>query len=221
MHSVQITKISFPDIQLKTRDAHKLRGYFGSLFKEHSPLLHNHYDNGELRYQYPLVQYKVLDKTPTLVAIEEGAELLTRLFLKINSIQVDGRTYAIHSKQIENQKVQIGYSESLMEYRFNTYWMGLNQDNHKKYLKFNASQKEELLNRILIGNILSVYKSLDIFLSPDQKLMTKHRLSRTSTRFKNQDMLVFSGEFITNALLPDDIGLGKSVSRGFGSISKI
>lgn len=221
MKKILLTKIQFPEIELRTRDAHKLRGYFGTLFKEHSHLLHNHYDNGELRYQYPLVQYKVLNKTPTLVAIEEGAKLLTSLFLEIDSIQVDGRTHTIHSKQIENTKVSVGYTDALQEYQFNTFWMGLNQANHKKYLQCNASEKEELLNKILIGNILSLYKNLDIILSPDQKLIVKHRLSKAVTKFKNRDMTVFSGKFITNALLPDDIGLGKSVSRGFGSIQKI
>jgi len=30
--------IRFPEINLRTRDAHKLRGYFGNLFKEKSEL---------------------------------------------------------------------------------------------------------------------------------------------------------------------------------------
>ena len=59
---LQLTRIKFPDIQLQTRDAHKLRGYFGNLFQEHSPLLHNHYDSGQLRYRYPLIQYKEIIK---------------------------------------------------------------------------------------------------------------------------------------------------------------
>jgi len=36
--------------------------------------------------------------------------------------------------------------------------------------------------------------------------------------FKNQEMLTFQGKFVTNAVLPDYVGLGKSVSRGFGTI---
>ena len=55
------TIIQFPDIRLQTRDAHKLRGYFGNLFKEQSPLLHNHFQDGSTRYAYPLVQYKVIN----------------------------------------------------------------------------------------------------------------------------------------------------------------
>lgn len=34
--TIPLTLIRFPGIHLETRDAHKLRGYFGNLFKEHS-----------------------------------------------------------------------------------------------------------------------------------------------------------------------------------------
>ena len=41
--TIPLTTITLPEITLRTRDGHKLRGYFGELFREHSPLLHNHY----------------------------------------------------------------------------------------------------------------------------------------------------------------------------------
>lgn len=59
--------IKFPEINLQTRNAHKLRGYFGNVFKEHSPLLHNHFEDGKNRYAYPLIQYKVIKNIPVLV----------------------------------------------------------------------------------------------------------------------------------------------------------
>ncbi len=92
------TIIKFPEIELRTRDAHKLRGYFGNFFKEHSPLLHNHFEDGSLRYAYPLVQYKVIEHTPYLVGLAEGAKLLIELFLKIKEIDLEGEHYPILSK---------------------------------------------------------------------------------------------------------------------------
>ena len=91
---MQITQtiIHFPDIRLKTRDAQKLRGYFGNLFKEHSPLLHNHYQDGTTRFAYPLVQYKVIKNVPMLVGLEEGADLLISLFLKIRELDIEENT---------------------------------------------------------------------------------------------------------------------------------
>src|SRR5690606_14490106 len=42
--SLPLSTISFPEIRLPQRAAAHLRGFFGDYFREHSPLLHNHYD---------------------------------------------------------------------------------------------------------------------------------------------------------------------------------
>ena len=217
MNEILQTIIRFPEIQLNTRDAHKLRGYFGDYFKLHSPLLHNHYEDGTLRYKYPLIQYKVIGKTPTLVALNEGAELLSSLFLKIDHIRLDNRNYPISSKNIEQRKIPIGLGESLYEYGFNTLWMALNQENHKEYIQLNPEEKNEKLNRILRNNILSFYKGAGIWL--EDKVMSKGKFTEKETKFKDSKMLAFDGSFVTNAILPAGVGLGKSVSRGFGTIS--
>jgi len=93
---IQTTQIKFPDISLHPHYAHKLLGYFCNLFKEKSPLLHNHYESGELRYSYPLVQYKIIDSVPMLLGINEGAELLIELFLKIKELQLEDEKFPIY-----------------------------------------------------------------------------------------------------------------------------
>lgn len=215
---INVTKISFPEIVLQTRDAHKLRGYFGSVFKEHSTLLHNHFDDGSLRYSYPLIQYKVIQHTPTLVAVEEGANLLTQLFLKMKEIKISGEKYPVNSKNIENKKIVCGYSDELLDYHFQTLWMALNQNNFREYQKLNESEKPRMLKQILVGNILSLFKGLDIHLSSAERLMATVRIKEKQTRFKDQSMLAFEGGFTINAMLPPFLGLGKAVSRGFGTI---
>ncbi|MCX6164219.1 MAG: DNA repair protein, partial [Ignavibacteriae bacterium] len=85
--------IRFPEIALATRDAHKLRGYFGNLFMEKSPLLHNHFRDGSLVFKYPLVQYKVIDSIPILLGLNEGAELLTSLFLQIRELKIEDKSF--------------------------------------------------------------------------------------------------------------------------------
>jgi len=218
---LQLTRIKFPDIQLQTRDAHKLRGYFGNLFKEHSPLLHNHYNSGQLRYRYPLIQYKVIDKVPMLIGIEEGAELLPQLFLKIKELDIDGKTYPVNAKNIETQKETVGFSEDLHEYQFQTLWMALNQKNHQKYVQLKTKkEKDRMLNRLIVGNILGFYSNIKLQLAPEERLLAKVNIQEKSTKFKGNEMLAFSGSFVVNALLPDNIGLGKSVSRGFGTVIK-
>jgi len=219
---LSITKIEFPEIELKTRDAHKLRGYFGELFKEHSPLLHNHYQDGSLRYRYPQIQYKVINKTPHLIGIDEGADLLTQLFLKIKEVNIDGKSYPIQSKNISQQQKEIGFSNVLHQYRFKTLWMGLNQQNYTKFQKFETDkERDAMLNSILTGHILGFFKSFGVVLMPEERIMVKHQLEQKSTNFKGQKMLAFTGCFICNARLPDFIGLGKSTSRGFGTLVEV
>jgi hypothetical protein len=43
-------------------------------------------------------------------------------------------------------------------------------------------------------------------------------IAERETQFKNNTMLAFQASFITNTLLPEYVGLGKSVARGFGTI---
>ncbi len=221
MKKIQLLKIQFPEINLKTRDAHKLRGYFGQMFKEHSALLHNHYDSGELRYRYPLVQYKVLGGVPTLVALEEATELLTDLFLKIKTLEIGGRRFDVHHKSMKSEQMQIGYSAELYRYRFSTLWMALNQDNYKKYLQSDAESKPKMLNKIIIGNVLSFFKGVKWHLDEASRLHAKVDIFEKNTQFKEREMVAFEGSFYINACLPDGIGLGKAVSRGFGTIEKI
>jgi len=216
---LQICRIKFPEIKLQTRDAHKLRGYFGNLFKEHSPILHNHYEDGRFRYKYPSIQYKVISNVPKLIGIGEGAELLPKLFLKMKELDINGKKYGINSKNIELLHEDTGYSTQLHEYSFATLWMALNQKNYPKYQGLKSeTEKQEMLNAILVGHILSFFRNTEIELSAHERLLAKTHLQEKSTQFKENRMIAFTGTFKVNAKLPSEIGLGKAVSRGFGTI---
>lgn len=216
-HLIRQTIIRFPEIQLPVRSAHKLRGYFGSLFKEHAPLLNNHLESGDTFYRYPLVQYKVLDTVPTLVGLNEGAELLISLFLNIRELKIDNRVYPLYQKNIESRAIPIGLSGDLHTYRFQTLWMALNQQNYTAYLAESEQQQLKHLKAILIGNMLSFFKAMNY--QAEETLMANLQItSQRETKFKNNTMLAFTANFVTNALLPDAVGLGKQTARGFGTI---
>lgn len=221
-NTLPLTTITFPEIHLQPRDAHKLRGYFGELFREHSPLLHNHYEDGTYRQQYPLVQYKVLDGTPTLVGLGEGANLLVQLFLHIRELDIDGRHYLVHAKHIVHQPASIGCCPELHRYRFATRWMPLNQENHREYQQLDPAGRRAQLTRILTNNLVALLKAAGAY-GPDLPRLLVHLAlgEPVVTQFKNQPMLGFGGEFIANVLVPDGLGLGKSVARGFGAVQRV
>lgn len=216
---MQQTLISFPELQLHTRDAHKLRGYFGNLFQERSPLLHNHLEGGDgFRQGYPLVHYKVIDRTPMLVGYNEGAMLLLELFQEMDSLELEGKTYSIYSKNIECAVVQAGYVTELLTYEFKTIWMPLSQDNYKRWKQSNATERQQLLNRLLVNQVVGALRGVHCGPSMEERLMCQLNLTPKHTYFKNQKMQAFSGSFIINAFLPDYFAIGKSVSRGYGTI---
>ena len=221
--TLPITTIRFPELTLQTRDGHKLRGFFGNFFQEHSPLLHNHFDDGTLRYAYPLVQYKVLNTVPTLVGLGEGATLLAQLFLGIRQIDIDRgdgttETFPVLSKHIEHTQATIGLSETTVHYQFQTLWMALNQDNYQDYRQRHNAGKLAQLTRVLTSQLLAVIKDVGLWLPPEHRIALSLDVQERTTQFKNQTMMAFAGGFSANVILPDGIGIGKGVSRGFGTI---
>jgi len=48
-----------------------------------------------------------------------------------------------------------------------------------------------------------------------------HKLKEIKVNLKGKSMTAFTGIFKTNFYLPDYLGIGKSVSRGFESIRRI
>jgi len=213
---VDVTVIQFPEIKLATREGHKLRGFFGDLFRERSTLLHNHFEDGTLRYSYPLVQYKVVGGVPTLVAFNEGAELLVELFLKMKEIVIEDDVFLIFNKNILNKKTEISVGKDLYHYHLKTRWLAINQPNHRKYLNASPEEKKDMLNKIMVSHILSMYRGLGF--ETDEKVLVKGTFEEFISKFKNNDMFAFEGSFTSNALIPNLAGVGKSPSRGFGTV---
>lgn len=220
--ATRIARLTFPELRLPTRDAHKLRGYFGAAFREHSPLLHNHLEDGSLRYGYPLVQYKVVGGIPTIVGLGEGAELLIELFADIRELTINGQRLRADDKELRVDGVDAAFhAEHLLRYRFATLYLPFSQEVYARYRALGtAAERRARLEKSLQGHLLMVFKGLGIWLEDDQRILVSAEVEATTTRFKNQRMLAFRGGFAANVALPDLIGVGRSTSRGFGTIRR-
>ena len=108
------------------------------------------------------------------------------------------------------------------KYNFITPWLGLSQKNYKKYrndyLDASAKEKMKFLKKLIIGNILSFAKGVDWWV--EGEIVVEAKLEEVSVKFKNEEMIGFKGYFYSNIYLPEFIGLGKSTSRGFGTIRR-
>ena len=194
----------------------QLRGFFATKFNEYS-LLHQH-NADKFIYRYPMVQYKMINRTPTVIGINEGAEVLKEIYDEYDKITLNGNEYEIVERGITYRKEEFGISEKLIKYEFVTPWFALNQENYRKYLSFDKEKQAELLNRNLVGNILSMSKSLDY--QVPEKIKCHTELQERSSSLKGNEIIVFGGSFVTNFQVPDYLGLGKSVSRGFGTVKR-
>ena len=211
--------LHFPNIQLLARDGHKLRGYFAQLFGQDSDLWHNHQSDGKVIYRYPLIQYKVVEGAPMLVGLAAGAQLLIQRFLAIEQMDIDGQTIPVQEKNLNSQDVAVGVQAALFDYRFVHPWIALNQKNFPTYNDLPEPARKNYLEKILQNNILAFYKGIGHF-EPQRILVKIQSFKSTPVQFKNEKMLGILCRFTSNAHLPNYIGLGKSVSRGFGTIIK-
>lgn len=206
------TKMSIPEIPY-------LRGNMIRLSGE-NPLFHNHHAKN-FSYTYPLVQYKRIGRHAALVGINQGAEALIQLLEKgeVYSFQLGKRTANIRAVTIRSEKIPVVYGDTFYNYSIKD-WLPLNRENYQIYQKTEGMiERIAMLEKILVGNILSFAKGVDIFF--DKPVTCKIlQLESTGLRsYKEVELMSFSAKFRCNVSLPEYIGLGKSVSMNHGVIN--
>lgn len=196
----------------------KIRGYIGNEFSKYS-ILHNHVLDGKYLYSYPLVQYKVINGVVLIQGLDEGGEVLKNIYQDINSLKLE-KEYKITEKIIQEKEFDIKPSSEEKHYKFITPWIGLNQENYKKFNDLKSwKDRKILLNNILVGNFLSLSKGLGIIVN--KRLYVKSHFEETQIQYKSIFMKGFIGEFKIHYDIPDYFGLGKGVSQGFGCVKQI
>lgn len=217
LQKIRVGEIQFPEINLSPSVLHKVRGYFANRFKQYD-LLHNHdMKTGKPVYRYPAIQFKKNDYLVIYAFKDEAIDILKKVFLASEQIVVEDTVVTIHEKQIEVKEVSIGEDGSQYLYRFTSPWLALNQDNFRAYIDLmDDDSRRNKLNRILVNNIIAFCKFTGY--QVQEHLEIKSRLFEVEANLKGKKLLAFKGEFMVNILLPDFLGLGKSSSRGYGSI---
>jgi len=201
-----------------SESSNKLRGYLGNKFKEY-PLLHNHYNKENFLYSYPLIQYQVLEGQISILGIEEGVKTLKDISSEISELKLE-KFYKVSEKIIYEKEFDVGTSREEHHYKFLSPWLALNTRNYKRYNQINGWKDKKLfLNNILVGNILSMSKSLGIIVN--REIYTKTHLENVTAQYKSINMQGFLGEFKVKYKIPDFFGLGKGVSHGFGTVKEI
>lgn len=213
--------LNFPDLSLTVTDISKLRGFIGRVFSKHD-IIHNHRKDGTTIYRYPLIQFKIVDGSCKMVAITARAvKVFNEIFMTMDSVDINGRVIPICEKDLILEDQPCGYSNEVYVYRLVSPWIALNKKNYSLYNRLNPEEKLALLKKSLTGNILSMSKGLGIWLNSEQRIDVALDVTPCQVRLKATSLIGFKGVFKTNYLIPELLGLGKSVSRGFGTVRKV
>ncbi len=211
---VNTAVLFFNEIKLPSRMAPKIRGYIAERYPEFTEL--HHHDGKKMVYKYPLIQYKIVKDIPIIVGINEGIDILKMIFMDLEKLQLGDLEIEVNERVIDINMETWGVSPTPVSYMFVNPWMALNQRNYPEYGRATSGEKREILQKILIGNIISVSKSLGY--TVEERLQVYVDLKPISVNFKNKTMTAFKGTFSVNFHIPELWGLGKSVSRGFGAV---
>ncbi len=217
--NIKVFKISFSDMEIERRNTAKIRAYIASRHPEYSEL-HNHKPDGRPIYRYPVIQYKVINGRAVIIGYNEGGDILESFILEEEKLIINGHVLDINEKYITKKIERFGVCDNeLFEYKFINPWFALNSENYQKYIENNAIEKIKLLEKILIGNIISIAKGFGYTIK--SQLECRLMVNPIEIKLKDKIMLGFNGSFLINFKLPDLMGIGKMVSRGFGAVETI
>lgn len=221
MKKIRVLTIVF-DTEIAGHEIPAFRGAVIDKVGKENLLFHNHLNNNQFIYKYPLIQYKMLDRKPAIMCIDFGVDEIHKFFekrdwsLKISDRWLNMKIDKLHMNQFVMQVWDKKFSYSI----FN--WIALNQENFKKYHTLpTMTEKIEMLERTLKANILSFAKGIEWTVDKEIKLSIRDIRRNRAAKVKGKLLEGFDLDFSTNVFLPNFIGLGKSVSLGYGVVKEL
>ena len=221
MKKIRILKVSF-DTKIAKHEIPAFRGAFVDKIGNDHLLFHNHISDTELLYKYPLIQYKRLRGKPMILCLDAGVDEIYKYFVKADwTLKVSDRLLSMKIDQLNMHNFSLPILSKKKKYSIND-WIALNQDNFRKFQKLEAlSRRLEFLEGILKANILSFAKGVDWSVDKTIELEITNLRPEKRLNLKGNKLVGFDIDFSTNIMLPNYIGLGKSVSLGFGVVKQI
>jgi hypothetical protein len=202
-------------------EIHLFRAAIVGMLRQNNILFHNHTNDG-LRYAYPLIQYKRINGKAAIVCIEEGTESIGEFFSGFGGMaQIGNREVMLELDNVKVEQTLMQEWDSLFTYSIRK-WLPFNSENFEKYQQTEGlKDKMEIMEKILIGNILSFAKGVGIHFEKEVLCTITDLTSVGMLRYKDVDFDAYDAHFKTNVLLPNYAGLGKGVSHGFGMVVRL
>lgn len=183
-------------------------------------LFHNH-DGEGFRYSYPLIQYKRIGAKAAIVSIEQGADIIGQFISRMTGeIKLGNRSTTIGIEKIIPARIRVQTWNRSFSYYLN-HWLPLNSKNYKIFKDLKSDEeKKSLLEKILKGNLLSMLKGLGIHLEEELKVDITYIKDHKVIKYKETALMLFNAEFKSNLSIPNNIGIGKNASIGYGIVKE-
>lgn len=220
MERIKLLNIKFNE-EIKWEEIPLLRGAIIHSTENANILFHNHKEGKLLRYSYPLIQYKRINKCAAIVCVGEGTDAIGELFAANNfAVKLGNRAVTLEVADIKASQVIVQPCQESFLYHIRR-WLPLNQENYEIYRGLEGlADKYAMMERMLTGNIISFCKGMGIHVDSYIDVKITALEERHIVTYKGVKMQDYDAEFKTNMSLPDFIGLGKGVSIGYGMVAR-
>jgi len=171
-------------------------------------------------HRYPAIQCKQVKSELMVIGISQGAGFLFQLAEGQREIMPGKNRCAIAYRDPEIRDEEFGITGGTYDYEFLTPWLALNQQYAKKFYDLNGKPaRDAFMEKILNTHLNTLAKSLDY--TPDGPITCAAHVRFKRERIDRENVMVFLGKFRTNLRIPEYLGIGRSVSLGFGTIREI
>jgi len=221
-----LKKIRYLRIQFDAEiAAYEVPAFRGAVIAKAGPehiLFHNHLNEREYLYGYPVIQYKRIGRNPALVCVDYGVDEVHHLFANQDlEVRVGERPVTLTVRNLQMDQYTLQVWQKTFDYRLYN-WLALNQDNHRAYQDLpDELSRIAYLENILKANILSFAKGMKWNVDRTIQLRIDEIMRAKLVPYKKQRLQAFDIRFRTNVFLPDYLGLGKGVSMGYGTVTRV
>lgn len=208
------------DNEINNSEVQLFRGaVLKSLGDDADLLYHNHTGEETFRYSYPLIQYKRLRGKAAIVCVEQGVDMIGQFLTSIpEELQIGQRTIQPKVEVVQPNRMVVQTWDSKFRYHLNR-WIPLNAQNYQKYKETESmAERIQLLENILKGNLLSLLKGLDIHIDNELAVSITNLGDSFLISNKGIKMMAFNADFISNLSIPNNLGIGKNASIGYGIV---
>lgn len=213
VHSISVRILTDKPVR---KTPYQVKGVLMRQFKDKEivPMLDGSYRD---KFLYPRVQVKILNEQIYLIGIGEGVDPIKLIISNLESLDFGNITFKISETEIEEYEDHFQPLDKEIRYQFVTPWIALNQTTGNRYRTLKNEDRHSYLNNLLGQNI--VFMAREMGLELEKNIFTKLSLPSLFPKSVDENNWgAFDAEFSTNFLLPNYLGIGNGITRGYGTV---